>query len=167
MGWCVLESEGTKSKPPVSHGLGYFGLERQVNGSKLPYQEYRLKLLDFWIETTPNLLESYRPDKVVSEIVPVVGGGNFVVATQSQLAIAAVTVVQVVAKQYGIPVTQIGATTVKTRIGGDKKASKVKVRNGVFKIMPELERFKKEWVKMFDVSDAVAIGLTDMGYNNG
>lgn len=170
MGWCALERDGKrfKSKPPEKMGLGHFGVPRKPNESsdkKTDYQPYRLSLLDLWIEQTPTLLERYEPDEIVSEIVPPVGGGNFVVATQSQLALCAITAIQVIAKQHGIPVHQVGATTVKTRIGGHKKATKVKVRNGVFTVMPELESFKKEWTKMFDVSDAVAIGLTYWGYD--
>lgn len=169
MGWAALERETSKpvkDKPPIHLGVGHWGVDREVNGKKLPYQEYRLKLEDYWIAKTPELLV-YRPDAVVCEIVPVVGGGNFVAATQSQLAATAITVVQVIAKQYGIPVYQIGATTVKARIGGGKKATKVKVRDGVIKIMPTLADFKKEWTKVFDVSDAVAIGLAYWGYKNG
>lgn len=172
-GWIVLEgSERHKIKPPIHHALGYFGVPRNLKGSKdkkdnTPYQEYRLSVLDLWNEQTPILIERYEPDEVVSEIVPPVGGGNFVVATQSQLALCAITCVQVNAKQLGIPVYQIGATTVKANIGGNKKATKVAVRNGVFKIMPDLEIFKKEWTKVFEVSDAAAIGLTHMGYKNG
>lgn len=169
MGWCALErdKESGKNKPPEYLGLGHFGLQRKVNGSSVPYHEYRLKLIDFWISKTPELLNSYRPDAIVSEIVPVVGGGNFVAATQSQLAATAITVVQIVAKQCEIPVVQIGATTVKKRIGGKGKATKVAVRNGVINIMPELEDFRKEWTKMFDVSDAVAVGLAFWGYKSG
>lgn len=167
-GWCALERESkrAKSKPPWANGLGYFGVPRQVNGSKTDYQPYRLSLLDLWIEQTPILIERYEPDEIVSEIIPPVGGGNFVVATQSQLALCAITAIQVCAKQLGVPVLQLGATTVKTYIGGNKKATKVAVRNGVFKVIPDLEDHKKEWTKMFDVSDAVAIGLTHWGYDN-
>lgn len=168
-GWCVMERDSkrkNKSKPEVE-GLGYFGIPRKVNdGKKTDYQPYRLSLLDLWIETTPELIRRYEPDEIVSEIVPPVGSGGFVVATQSQLALCAITAIQVVAKQHGVPVSQIGATTVKTRIGGNKKASKVAVRNGVFKLIPELEDRRKEWTKMFDISDAVAIGLTHWGYDN-
>lgn len=171
MGWCVIERDGKrfKNKPPEKLGLGYFGVPRVRNGSskKTDFQPYRLSLLDFWNEQTPILLERYEPDAIVSEIIPPVGGGNFVVATQSHLALCAITCVQTVTKQHGIPVHQIGATTVKTKIGGGKKATKVAVRNGVFKQMPELEIHKKEWIKMFDVSDAVAIGLAHWGYTNG
>lgn len=171
MGWCALERESDterlKNKPPLKLGLGHFGIAREVNGSKTDFQPYRLSLLDFWIKQTPILIERYEPDEIVSEIVPPVGGGNFVVATQSHLALCAITCVQAVAKQHGVPIHQIGATTVKTHIGGSKKSTKVAVRNGVFKVMPDLEEFKKEWVSMFDVSDAVAIGLAWWGYRNG
>lgn len=166
MGWAALEREGPK-QIPTHLGLGYFGVEREVNGSKTKYQEYRLQLIDFWIAKSPELFDRYRPDSIVCEIIPVVGGGNFVAATQSQLAATAITVVQVIAKQYGIPVYQIGATSVKAKIGGGKKATKVKVRNGIINIMPELEQYRKEWTKVFDVSDAVAIALAHWGYVNG
>lgn len=170
MGWCALERDAKrfKSKPPVANGLGYFGVPRQPNKSskKIDFQPYRLSLLDLWIEQAPILFERYEPDEIVSEIIPPVGGGNFVVATQSHLALCAITCVQTVAKQYAIPVRQIGATTVKKYIGGNKEATKVAVRNGVFRIIPDLEDRKKEWTKIFDVSDAVAIGLTHWGYKN-
>jgi Holliday junction resolvasome RuvABC endonuclease subunit len=164
-GWIVLEEQG-KNKPPIQHGLGYFGVPRNVNGSKTKYQEYRLSVIELWLEQTPILIERYKPDEVVSEIVPPVGGGNFVVATQSQLALCAITTVQAVAIQHGLPVHQIGATTIKANIGGNKKATKVAVRNGVIKLMPELEEFKKEWTKVFEVSDAAATGLTHWGFKN-
>lgn len=167
-GWIVFErSEKDKNKPPTHLGLGYFGVPRNVNGSKTKYQPYRLSVLDLWIEQTPALLDRYQPDEVVSEIVPPVGGGNFVVATQSALALCAITTVQVIAKQRGIPTHQVGATTVKTNIGGNKEATKVGVRNGVIEICPGLEEYKKEWTKVFEVSDAAAVGLTHWGYKNG
>lgn len=164
LGWSALEKQETD--PPIHLGLGYFGIPRKVNGSNTPYQEYRLSLIDFWIDQTPILLDRYKPDEVVCEIVPPNFGGNTAASIQGHLAICASTTIQVIARQRDLPVIQIGATTVKTRIGGDKKASKAKVRNGIIKIMPELERFKKEWTasKVWDVSDAVAIGLTHWGY---
>lgn len=161
------DSKREKRSTPITNGLGYFGIPRKVNeGKKTDYQPYRLSLLDLWIKQTPTLIERYEPDEIVAEIVPPVGSGNFVVATQSQLALCAITTIQVIAKQHDIPLAQIGATTVKTRIGGHKKATKVAVRNGVFKLIPELEDRRKEWTKMFDISDAVAIGLTHWGYDN-
>src|SRR3954470_4313696 len=88
LGWAVLE-ETDKNKPPIYHGSGYFGVERGGNDgkeNKEPYQKYRLRLVDFWIKQAPIMFNRYKPDVVVAEIVPPVGGGNFVVATQSQLA---------------------------------------------------------------------------------
>lgn len=166
MGYAILERpEDDKNKPCRRIGSGFLGIKRDSNESeKEAYQQYRLRLIDYWIAETPTLLNSFTPDVVVSEIVPVVGGGNFVVATQSQLASTAITVVQAVARQRGLKVEQLGATTVKAKIGGRKKATKVQVRNGVFKLLPGSEVFKKQWTVLFDESDAHAIGLTYLGY---
>lgn len=169
MGWAILRRDGKRFKSSIRHeASGYFGVPRQPNKSskKTSFQPYRLSLIDFWIEQTPILFERYEPNEIVSETIPPVGGGNFVVAGQSHLALCAVTTVQVIAKQHGIPVHQIGATSVKKKIGGNSEATKVGVRNGIFKILPELEDRKKEWTKIFDVSDAIAIGLTHWGYQN-
>lgn len=167
MGWCVLERNDPKSSV-FAKGLGYFGIPREPNKSsgKTEFQKYKLELLDFWKDKTPELLNSYEPDEVVAEIIPAVGGGNFVAATQSHLALCAITTVQVVVKQAGIPVAQLGATTVKKAIGGNGEATKVQVRDGVFLQLPELSDRKKEWTKVFDISDACAIGLTHWGYTN-
>lgn len=165
-GFSVLDFT-SKKKEPESVGLGFFGIDRKRDGKKIPYQQYRFEVIDLWIDQANALILKYQPNELVAEIVPPVGSDNFVIATQSQLAATAITTIQVIAKQYSIPLFQIGATTVKKKIGGNKKATKVAVRNGVFQILPELERFKKEWVSVFDVSDAVAIGLTHLGYRNG
>lgn len=169
MGWCVLLRDGKRFKSSIRCvASGFFGVAREPNSSttKTDFQPYRLSLLDFWIEKAAELIDRYEPTEIVSEIIPAVGGGNFVVATQSHLALCAITTVQVVAKQHGVPVRQIGATSVKKAIGGNGEATKVQVRNGVFLVLPELEDRKKEWTKVFDVSDAVAIGLSHMGYKN-
>lgn len=167
MGYAVLKQN--KEKAITKLGYGQLGVPRQRNkqNKQEPYHDYRMKVMDFWLVEAPALIKSFKPDIIVNEIVPVVGGGNFVVATQSQLASTAITVVQTIAKQQGVPIKQIGATTVKAKIGGGKKATKVAVRNGVFKIMPELEIHKKEWTKVFDISDAFAIGFTHLGCDNG
>lgn len=159
---CV--SLGDESKDPVDEGSDIFGLKRERNESKdEPFHKYRLRLIDYWIQQAPEVLERYRPDLVVGEIVPVVGGGNFVAATQSQLATTAVTVFYVVTRQNGIPVEQMGATSIKARIGGSKKATKVAVRNGVFSFLPETERFRDEMKKVFERSDAYGVALTKLG----
>src|SRR2546430_284219 len=89
MGWAVLESGGEEPKKSKPHyvGSGVLGLTRHSNeGKDEPYQQYRLRLIDYCVLEAEYLLSFYRPDRVVSEIVPVVGGGNFVAATLSQLA---------------------------------------------------------------------------------
>lgn len=161
--------EGAKDEKPALIGSGIFGLSRTVNeesGKREEYQKYRLRLIEFWAREAEWLLNSYRPDEVATEIVPVVGGGNFVVATQSQLAATVVTVIQAVCFQNKVPVKQVGATTVKAKIGGSNKATKVKVRNGVLNLMPEQHIRAEGWKKVFDESDAFAIALTRLGYKN-
>lgn len=146
---------------PVYVGSGINGVKRE-KGEK--YQDYRLRLIQFWTTNTARLLRSLKPELVVTEIVPAVGGGNFVIATQSQLAAAAATVIQSIAMLNEVPVKQIGATTVKARIGGSNKATKVKVRNGVLELMPEQKVKANEWKTVFDESDAYAIALAHLGY---
>jgi Holliday junction resolvasome RuvABC endonuclease subunit len=83
-----------------------------------------------------------------------------------QKAMAAITTVQVVAFQNNIPIKQIAATTVKKAVGGSGKATKVAVKNGVFNLIPSTTKFKEEWKKIYDHSDAFAVGLTELGYKN-
>lgn len=166
LGWALLESdlsEDVINKPPRLLDSGVFALKRAVNESKKePFQKYRLRLIHYWARR--NMFGVY-PDVLVSEIVPVVGGGNFVAATQSQLAGTAITVIQARASQRRIPIEQIGATTIKAQIGGNKKATKVQVRNGVFTILPETKARKSEWTKIFEEPDAIATGLAYLGHD--
>lgn len=160
-GWAVVEKG--KSDGYTYFDSGILGLARDVIG-KEPYQAYRLRLIPYWVEHTADLLEEFEPDRVVTEIVPAVGGGNFVVATQGQLAGTVATVIQVVATINGVETTQLSAATTKRKIGGVKDASKVKVRNGVLATFPHLEFRRSEWVKVFDESDAIALGLCELGH---
>jgi Holliday junction resolvasome RuvABC endonuclease subunit len=165
---CLAPGDEAENKVPIYLGSGFLGLERQSNGKKQePYQEYKLRLIHHWVEKSNHLLDMFEPDEVVSEIVPVVGGGNFVVATQSQLAATAITTFQAVAVQRKVPIRQVGATTVKARIGGKKDATKVGVRNGVIQLIPELAERKSNWTKVFEEPDALAITLTHMGFRIG
>lgn len=169
MGWASI----WKSDPglfqivkPIYHMSGILSLERE--GQK--FQDYRVELVEELSVSIPALIELTQPDEIVNEIIPAVGGGNFVAATQSYLANTAITVVQTIAAIQGINFWQIGATTVQSQIAiGRKrgqKVSKVMVRNGVIKLLPELAPRKKQWVKTFDECDAIAIGLTAIGFNN-
>jgi Holliday junction resolvasome RuvABC endonuclease subunit len=166
MGWAVLEGNGKEA--PRFHGSGIYGLKREQAGKKKePYQKYRLRLIDYWAEHAPSILETHKPNTVISEIVPVVGGGNFVAATQSQLAGTAITTVQAVAVSQGYKVMQIGATTVKAKIGGKGSATKVAVRNGVYTLVPHIKANRERmWKIIFDESDAFAIALCALGYSN-
>lgn len=166
MGFGIIEREGKNKAESKLHyrGSGYYGVVRGTNKSKPePYQQYRLRLISFWVREAKALLHSHKPDIVVSEIVPVVGGGNFVAATQSQLGSTAITSVQAMAVNEGYKIEQVGATTVKARIGGGKKATKVAVRNGVIKLLPILEDRKVQWTKIFEEPDALGVGLTYLG----
>lgn len=173
MGWCVLAAtpeEVKEKKPPTEYGGGIYRLERERNessGEDEAFQKYRLRLIDYWIETTNYLLDGYKPDCVVAEIVPAVGSGNFRSgATQSQLAETAITTAFVVSRSRSLDVAQVGATSVKARVGGGRKATKVGVRNGVYRFMPETKaKYHTMWKEDADMSDAYAIGLTYLGYD--
>lgn len=164
MGFAVIEGDGKNS--PIEIDCGLEGLHRPADGEKKEkYQQYRLRLLDYWSLQAPVMLSTYVPDVVVNEVVPPVIGAAFSSnGIQGQLAAAAITAVQTIAFSLGFPVAQIASQTVKTAIGGSPKATKTQVRNGVYQLLPSTERFKKEWVKIKDVSDACAVGLTHHGY---
>ena len=150
----------------LEHGPKYVdsGILSVERGDK-EYQAYKLELIEYWTFQAQHLFEDYSPEFVVSEIVPAVGGGNFVVATQSQLAQCVATVIQALAYDAGIGVSQLSAGHVKRQIGGIKDASKVKVRNGVLSFFPELEGRRKELTNPSDESDAIGIGLCALGYH--
>lgn len=128
------------------------------------YQTYKIRLEEFWsVEALP-LLTRHPITTIVNEIVPAVGGGNFVVATQSELTKTAITAVHVIAFMNGVGVRQVAANKVKLSVTGNSAATKVGVRNGVIEALPELANKKSSWLKEFDEPDAIAIGLTWLGY---
>lgn len=159
MGYAVLESstDDVKSKPPKVLGYGHFGLKQGDD----KYQQHRLNLIEFWVVKAKELFRYHKPDEVANEILPVVGFNN---STNAQLGATAITTVQAMALQAGLPVYQIAANSVKKKIGKSGKATKVQVRNGVYEILPDTRVHHKEWTKIFDVPDALAIGLTRLGY---
>ena len=162
MGFALLETGPKEVMSGMDHipSSGIKGVEKEEGES---YQDHRLRIVEYWAHTANNFIELFKPDIIANEIVPPTGGnmGNIV---HRQKALTAITTVQVVAIQSGIKIQQIAASTVKKNIGGDGKATKVAVRNGVIKLLPSTERFKPEWKKVFDHSDAFAIGLTALGY---
>lgn len=165
LGWALLDREGSK---PIYLGSGIVELPR----GDTPFQEYRLNLIDYYIEnlTKPGSIfdPNYLPiTHVVNETVPAVGSYG---GTQMYLVNMVVTVVQTIAKLNNIPVSQIGATTVHSKIAIKSKSkgiTKQQVRNGVIQLLPELESRRKDWVKVFDEPDAIAVGLAHLGFSNG
>ena len=159
MGWACLESEET-ILPPIYHDSGLIELPR---GDDEAFQTYKLRVIHYWAHKGRELLEKFKPDEVVSEIVPAMG---FERSVQNQLAQAAITSVQSTAFSVGFSVEQIGATTVKKAIGGNGHATKATVRNGVVKLIPELRPMVKQWTKVFDEPDSIAVGLCHLGYRS-
>lgn len=169
LGWAVIDRQD--GGVPKVHASGILGLERrlQKNGHAKDeeYQKYKLRLIDYWVVKAPALLRDYGITKVVAETLPAVGGGSFIAATQSELAKTAITVIFAFAMKSLCTVIQIGATTVKTAIGGTKDATKARVRNGVIYFLPDFgPELKKETTgdkPVWDRSDAIAIGLAYYG----
>lgn len=169
-GWAFVERNDDEYVLMTS---GVTGLE------KLPSEKfgvYRTRLTKFWVEEIERLCEMvvpeddwqnhhlWLPSKIVMEIIPTIGGAD---ASQRRLGQAVATTVEaIVHTQYGIPVEQIAATTVKKRLTGSGRATKVSVRNKVLEIFPELVPRKKELTKTSDESDAVAIALVGAGYES-
>jgi Holliday junction resolvasome RuvABC endonuclease subunit len=156
-GWAALRPG------PIYIASGISAYPRPDNGVNAQFQVHRLKLIDHWLSKAYDLVTLYEPETVVTEIVPVGEG-----AARWQLALAATvaTTIQCISKLEGIEVVQIGAGKVKKRIGGVKDASKVKVRNGVIELLPELVSRRREWIdtKVYDETDAIGLGLAQMGY---
>jgi Holliday junction resolvasome RuvABC endonuclease subunit len=159
-GWAVLEDN---PKGLLVIGSGIIGLERK---EKETYQDYKLRLIRNTIREGLRLIQSLKPHHMVCEIIPAVGGGNFVVATQSHLAATVATTFLTLGMEEGLKVSQVSANTVKRKIGGTKDASKATVRKGVYELMPDMP-IKEEWKKVSDESDAYAIALYEMGYSRG
>jgi Holliday junction resolvasome RuvABC endonuclease subunit len=162
MGWASIEADDT--------GLHYHmsGLIPIPRGKMKP-QEYKLDLIATVAYWTPTLFDLTEPDAVVSETVPSVGGGNFIAAAQSYMANTAIVTVQAIAFTGGYPVFQIAANSVQSKIAigrTGRKVTKVQVRNGVIKLFPELEDRKRDWVKVFEEPDAIAIGAAHLGADN-
>jgi Holliday junction resolvasome RuvABC endonuclease subunit len=159
MGWACLEGDGETAPTYIESGI-----TKTPQGS-LGYQEYKLYLIEQWTWLAPAQFVRYEPDFIVAETMPAVGFNN---ATQAELAKAAIISVMAMAFYRDIPVYQIAATTVKKSIGGHGKASKVKVRDGVISLIPELAHRRYGWQeskKTMDEPDAIGVGLTKLGYS--
>lgn len=165
LGWAILE-HGTDGPIYIDSGL-----VKMPRGTT-EFQQYRAELEHAYVHalTQPGSVLDQRSepvDALVNETVPAVGSYR---GTQMYLVNVAMSNVRALAIERGIPVHQIGATTVHKRLVGKrpkgKKITKVQVRNGVIKLLPELESRKRDWVKHFDEPDAIAVALAFLGYKN-
>jgi crossover junction endodeoxyribonuclease RuvC len=160
MGYAVIDEGPKEAASKTEAASGIAGFQQDENET---YQEHRLRIIKYWAEYGQELINQFKPDIIASEIVPPTGG-NSANMIHRQKAMAAITAVQVVALQNNIPIKQVAATTVKKAIGGSGKATKIAVRNGVYVLLPSTLRFKEEWKKIHDHSDAFAVGLTVLGH---
>lgn len=159
MGWAVLEGDHRNTPQWIASGIW------TTPRADEDFQPYKLRLIKATAKRAEETIGRYMPNEVVAEIIPAVGGGNFVAATQSYLANTAVTVVLGMAEWKFTPIFQVGATTVKKNIGGSKKATKIRIRNAVYDLYPFLRETREElWKKIHDESDAIGVGLTHLGY---
>jgi Holliday junction resolvasome RuvABC endonuclease subunit len=164
MGWAVLDFSDVQfgDQRNIRYvASGVLGLDQEPDQK---FNDYRLQIIDYWVSVGQNLLDLHQPYIVVNEIMPMVDPQRGrAAATQSVLAISAITAFQTICVLNKIPVHQIAAVTVKKRITGNAKATKVQVRNGLFEMVPILEALKKPtWkgsTRWEDESDAVAVGV--------
>ncbi len=151
-GWAVLD-EG-----PIYVASACVYFERGKNPEEA-FQVYRMRLCEFWEEYAESLIAWYRPTRVVTETVPPVGANNM---SQMYLANVMATTVHTVCHNMMVPVSQVSARTVSTRIAIRKpntKVTKVQVRAGVLQLLPELKPRLADWIKIFEEPDAISIGL--------
>lgn len=160
LGWALLDDGGDPYRYIES---GIYGIER---GDDEPFQGYRDRLRDYWRALSPTLVERTAPDVLVAELLPAVGAGNFIAATQSELAKTAFLILELEALRQGVRVERIAANTIKKRLTGSGKATKVRVRNAVCEVLPELLSRKADWTTIFDEPDAIGVGLVALGYKH-
>lgn len=153
-GWAILGDN--------RDGTGTYVASEVEHHPRLPkqkFQAYRMELADHWVDQTHELIEEYKPGVLVSETVPSRGAG---IPEQLYLANVMITTVHAIAIAYGVPVIQVSARTVQAAIALRKegvKVTKPQVRNGVLERLPELKPELKEFIKVFERTDALAIGL--------
>lgn len=161
-GWAILgqDAAGYRKGAPVSYIAS--GVTPQPRGAKQTFQNYRMELCDHWIDKAAYLIEEYEPTTLVMEIVPSRGAE---IMDQLYLVNVMATTVHVIAFEYGLEVVQVAARSVQAKIARRKpevKLTKPQVRDGVIDRLPELaDHFKG--VKVFEESDALAIGLWYLG----
>lgn len=170
LGYAVVDRNGD------SYSLIKSGIVSVPRRDDELFQAYRLRVIRHWVDTEYRMawsdddsfcgfLDWPELDLIVSEILPGVGGGNFVGSVE--VAKAAMTALQAVhwIQRQEVEWQQVGASTVKKNVVGTaKKATKVQVRNAVQEVFPELKERKWEVDLYADETDAIAVALTGLGY---
>lgn len=117
-------------------------------------------------DTFPRYIALVEPDAIAMELVPVGRLGS-----NDALVVAAATSCRLIAHQFGIPLLNVAASTVKKEIAGDATASKTKIRNTILdsfeKLNEEHTKLKKEQKEAGekpvgfpqDIFDAIAIAI--------
>ncbi len=155
-GWAVL----TKDPDLEYVDSGVYWCRR---GETEAFQKYRMRLAGEWQEASTSLLEYFEPDHLINETVPSRGAP---INEQLYLANVMLSTLHATALRLGIPITQVSARTVQKAIairGNSKGVTKPQVRNGVLSHIPQLKSRAKEFVKIFEETDALAIGLWFLG----
>lgn len=159
LGWACIDADGDDY---VLAGSGIMGLERY---EKEPFAHYRMKLIHYWVKEFAKL-DVMNASEWYIERLPAVGGGNFIAATQSELAKTALTVIEALAHLHDRRVIELESSHIKSRLTGNGNATKVRVRNEVIQVFPELWPRKKELTDVADESDAIGIALVGAGYKH-
>lgn len=156
LGYAVLED----GKYVTSGCTGYM----REDGEK--YQDYKHRLIQLTARVTYPLLESYKPDRWISEIQPAISSSSYAAAGQAELVKAVMVVLETCLALEWKAFEWYAATSIKKLLVGDGKATKTKIRSHVLNLygndLPPSK--KKDWAKVFDESDALAIASIGAGY---
>lgn len=153
-GWAILGDYGGLPNYIASGVIHHPKLETQK------FQEYRLDLIERWLDESFDLIEEYKPNVLITETVPSRGPE---IMDQMYLMNVQCTTLQAVAMTYGMKVVQVSARTVQSKLAlrrKDVKVTKPQVRNGTLQLL-DLPSHKEEEIrksKIFEESDALAIG---------
>lgn len=159
LGWAVVEIDDTELNYIDS---GIMGISRDDDEK---FAHYRLRLIKYWVKEF-EFLDRLECSEWYVERLPAVGGGNFIAATQSELAKTVLTVIEALALISRRHVIELESSHIKSRLTGNGKATKVRVRNEVIQVFPELWPRKKELTDTADESDAIGIALVGAGYKH-
>lgn len=163
LGYGVVDVDDETGELTLVH-FGYLSHPRIEN----EYNRHLNNAIQSLTNIVPKLLHDFAPNLVAAEIVPV---GRL--KSNTELVVAAITVLKVVTFQWGIPWKDFGANTIKKQVTDNGLATKAQVKNAVMAQFPEIVKaHKEEQVKQksdgkkrpiglpADVYDGIAIAIT-------